>query len=173
MSGVLWQPGARKYNCKRPHSSLDYRTPDEFRKALEGRRAMAPLPSQTTTIVDPSTGESTGADSVASCQFDDSGRNIVRGPHFTNSDIYITKTFPMGAGITSRLDAQMFNAFNHPNFALPSNVEAGVPGQSRLDIPARSGTLDSTVAPPTCLFGVGLGGDSSPRMIAFQGRIDF
>jgi hypothetical protein len=67
----------------------------------------------------------------------------------------------------------MFNAFNHPNFALPSNVEAGVPGQAIFDIPARFGTLDSTIAPPTGLLGVGLGGDSSPRMIAFQGRIDF
>ena len=37
------------YNCERPHSSLDYRTPQEFKLALEGRGAMAPLPSQTTT----------------------------------------------------------------------------------------------------------------------------
>ena len=29
--------------------------------------------------------------------------------------------------ITFRLDAQMFNAFNHPNFALPGEVEAGYP----------------------------------------------
>ena len=40
----------REYNCERPHSSLDYRTPNEFRKTLEGRGAMAPLPSPTTTI---------------------------------------------------------------------------------------------------------------------------
>jgi putative transposase len=39
-----------EYNCERPHSSLDYRTPNEFRTLLEGRGAMAPLPSQTTTI---------------------------------------------------------------------------------------------------------------------------
>ena len=67
----------------------------------------------------------------------------------------------------------MFNAFNHPNFALPDNVEAGVPEQTAPDIPARFGTLNSTIAPPTGLLGVGLGGDSSPRMIAFQGRIEF
>jgi transposase InsO family protein len=40
----------QEYNCERPHSSLDYRTPNEFRKTLEGRGAMAPLPSPTTTI---------------------------------------------------------------------------------------------------------------------------
>jgi hypothetical protein len=58
-------------------------------------------------------------------QFGDSGRNAVRGPHFTNSDVYITKSFSIREGITLRIDAQMFNAFNHPNFALPSDVEAG------------------------------------------------
>jgi putative transposase len=39
-----------EYNCERPHSSLDYRTPMEFKLALEGSRAMARLPSPTTTI---------------------------------------------------------------------------------------------------------------------------
>ena len=39
-----------EYNGERPHSSLDYRTPNEFRTLLEGRGAMAPLPSPTTTI---------------------------------------------------------------------------------------------------------------------------
>jgi putative transposase len=39
-----------EYNHERPHSSLDYRTPNEFRTLLEGRGAMAPLPSPTSTI---------------------------------------------------------------------------------------------------------------------------
>ncbi len=39
-----------EYNCERPHSSLDYRTPQEFKLALEGIRAMARIPSLTTTI---------------------------------------------------------------------------------------------------------------------------
>ncbi len=39
----------------------------------------------------------------------------------------------------------MFNAFNHPNFALPSSVEAGVPGDS---IPSKFGTLESTICRP-------------------------
>ncbi len=127
-------------------------------------------PNAFVSAVDPATGACTGGDSPANCQFGNSGRNSVRGPRYVNSDIYITKTFPVREGITFRLDAQMFNAFNHPNFALPSEVEAGVPGGS---IPARFGTLQSTISPPTGLLGVGLGGDSSPRMIAFQGRIEF
>jgi hypothetical protein len=130
-------------------------------------------PDAFVSVVDPATGQCTGGDSATNCQFGDSGRNAVRGPHFTNSDVYITKSFPIREGVALRIDAQMFNAFNHPNFALPSDVEAGVPGQANLDIPARFGTLESTISPPTGLLGVGLGGDSAPRMIAFQGRIEF
>ena len=127
-------------------------------------------PNAFVSVVDPATGACTAGDSPVHCQFGDSGRNSVRGPHYTSSDIYITKTFPIREGVAFRLDGQMFNAFNHPNFALPSEVEAGVPSGA---IPARFGTLESTISPPTGLLGVGLGGDSSPRMIAFQGRIEF
>jgi hypothetical protein len=127
-------------------------------------------PDAFVSAVDPATGSCVGGDSPASCQFGNSGRNSVRGPHYTNSDVYVTRTIPIKEGITFRLDAQMFNASNHPNFALPSEVEAGVPGVS---VPARFGTLESTISPPTGLLGVGLGGDSSPRMIAFQGRVEF
>jgi hypothetical protein len=127
-------------------------------------------PEAFVSVVDPTTGACTGGDSTIHCQFGDSGRNTVRGPHFTSSDIYLTKTIPLHEGMTFRFDVQLFNAFNHANFALPSTVQAGVPGVS---IPARFGTLQSTASPPTGLFGVGLGGDSSPRAIAFQGRFEF
>jgi putative transposase len=39
-----------EYNCERPHSSLDYRTPMEFKLALEESRAMARLSSPPSTI---------------------------------------------------------------------------------------------------------------------------
>ncbi len=132
-------------------------------------------PDAFVSAVDPTTGAcysgvlGAQSDSPAICQFGNSGRNEARGPHFTYSDMYITKTFSMREGIKLRIDGQFFNAFNHPNFALPSTVEAGVPGS----VPARFGTLQSLTTTPTGLLGVGLGGDSSPRMIAFQGRIEF
>ncbi|MGD1106994.1 MAG: carboxypeptidase-like regulatory domain-containing protein [Terracidiphilus sp.] len=127
------------------------------------------------SVVDPTTGACyTGMlgvqnDNPTICQFGNSGRNSVRGPHFTYSDMYITKSIPIREGIKLRIDAQLFNAFNHPNFALPSTVQAGVPGS----VPASFGTLQSMTSPPTGLLGVGLGGDTSPRMIAFEGRIEF
>jgi len=127
-------------------------------------------PEAFASAVDPTTGACLGGDLAANCQFGDSGRNTVRGPHFTYSDIYLTKRLHIKEGIGLRFDTQFFNAFNHPNFALPGNVEAGVPG---VYVPAKFGTLESTISPPTGLLGVGLGGDSSPRMIAFQARIEF
>ena len=132
-------------------------------------------PDAFVSVVDPTTGACyTGAPGVQNdnptiCQFGGSGRNSVRGPHFTYSDMYVTKSFPIREGIRLLIDGQLFNAFNHPNFALPNTVQAGVPGS----VPARFGTLQSTVPPPTGLLGVGLGGDSSPRMVAFEGRIEF
>jgi len=132
-------------------------------------------PDAFVSVVDPTTGACyTGvlgvqSDNPTICQFGSSGRNSVRGPHFTYSDMYITKAFPIREGIKLRIDGQLFNAFNHPNFALPNTVQAGVPGS----VPAKFGTLESAASPPTGLLGVGLGGDTSPRMIAFQARIEF
>lgn len=127
-------------------------------------------PDAFVSVVDPTTGACVAGDSTASCQFGDAGRNSVRGPHFTDSDIYLSRNFPLLEQISFRFDVQLFNAFNHPNFALPGSVQAGVPGEY---IPPRFGTLQSTISPPTGLLGVGLGGDGSPRMIAFQGRLEF
>jgi hypothetical protein len=70
-----------------------------------------------------------------------------------------------------RFEAQLFNAFNHANFALPTENQAGIPGEPATQ--TGFGALTSTISPPTGLLGVGLGGDSSPRMIAFRGRIEF
>ncbi len=123
------------------------------------------------SAVDPSTGACVGGDSAANCQFGSSGRNQFRGPGFVWSDMYLTKQIPLHEKLTMRLDAQFFNVFNHPNFALPSQVLAGVPGKPSTQ--TGFGALTYTTSPPTGLLGVGLGGDSSPRMIAFQTKLEF
>jgi hypothetical protein len=48
---------------------------------------------------------------------------------------------------------------------------AGVPGKPSTQ--TGFGALSYPTSPPTGLLGVGLGGDSSPRMIAFQARLEF
>jgi hypothetical protein len=121
--------------------------------------------------VDPSTGACQGGDNSQTCQFGNLGRNALRGPEFLWSDFYLTKWFPLSERVKLRFEAQFFNLFNHPNFGLPSMVLAGVPGKPSTQ--TGFGALTYATAPPTGLLGVGLGGDSSPRMIAFQARLEF
>ena len=129
-------------------------------------------PDAFVSVVDPTTGACTGGDSAANCQFGDAGRNTVRGPHFTDSDIYLTKTFPVREGrhvALRRADVQRLQ----PSQLCVAEQCGGRRAGRAEDIPANFGTLESTISPPTGLLGVGLGGDSSPRMIAFQARIEF
>jgi hypothetical protein len=128
-------------------------------------------PDAFVSTVDPSTGACFGGNSSRNCQFGNLGRNALRGPNFTWSDFYLSKWIPLTEQLKLRFDVQFFNVFNHPNFALPSMVLAGIPGNPATQ--TGFGALTSTTSPPTGLLGVGLGGDSTPRMIAFQLRLEF
>jgi hypothetical protein len=128
-------------------------------------------PDAFVSAVDPSTGQCYGGDNAQNCQFGNLGRNSLRGPDFIWSDFYLTKWFPLTEHVKLRFESQFFNVFNHPNFALPSVVQAGIPGQPLTQ--TGFGALTYTTSPPTGLLGVGLGGDSTPRMIAFQARVEF
>jgi Carboxypeptidase regulatory-like domain len=128
-------------------------------------------PNAFVSSVDPSTGACMGGNTPRNCQFGDLGRNALRGPDFIWSDLYITKWFILKERLKLRVDGQFFNLFNHPNFSLPSNVIAGFPGKPSTQ--TGFGAFTSTTSPPTGLLGVGLGGDSSPRMIAFHARLEF
>jgi hypothetical protein len=132
-------------------------------------------PDAFVSTVDPSTGQcySPGGDqdNAQTCQFGNLGRNSLRGPDFLWSDFYLTKWFTLTEHIKLRFESQFFNIFNHPNFGLPSVVQAGIPGEPSTQ--SGFGALSYTTSPPTGLLGVGLGGDSTPRMIAFQARLEF
>ncbi len=128
-------------------------------------------PDAFVSAVDPSTGACAGGDNPQTCQFGNLGRNALRGPDFMWADFYLTKWFRLSEHLKLRVDAQVFNVLNHPNFGLPAVVYAGVPG--RPSTQTGFGALTYTTAPPTGLLGVGLGGDSSPRMVAFQARLEF
>jgi hypothetical protein len=131
------------------------------------------------STVDPSTGKcydsrnpnNPSPDTPKNCQFGNLGRNALRGLNFTWSDFYLTKSFPLTERVKLRFDTQFFNVFNHPNFGLPSMVLAGIPGKPSTQ--TGFGALTYATSPPTGLLGVGLGGDSTPRMIAFQLRLQF
>ena len=97
--------------------------------------------------------------------------DFLRGPGFAWSDFYLTKSFPVTERLKLRFDAQFFNVFNHPNFALPNMVMAGIPGKPSTQ--TGFGAISYATSPPTGLLGVGLGGDSTPRMIALQAHLEF
>jgi len=128
-------------------------------------------PNAFVSAVDPSTGACYGGDSPKTCQFGNLGRNALRGPAFAWSDFYLSKWFALTERVKLRFDTQFFNVFNHPNFGLPSMVLAGIPGKASTQ--TGFGALTYTTSPPTGLLGVGLGGDSTPRMIAFQLRLEY
>lgn len=164
----IFQGSGPKYANRVPGVPL-YRKSSVSGVTLTGSRQWL-NPDAFASVVDPGTGACAGGDSLANCQFGNSGRNNYRGPHFTYSEMYLTKKIPITEHVTFRFDTQFFNVFNHPNFALPGN-QTGTPGKPATQ--TGFGAVTSTISPPTGLLGVGLGGDSSPRMIAFQGRIDF
>jgi hypothetical protein len=128
-------------------------------------------PNAFVSTVDPSTGACYGGNSPQNCQFGNLGRNALRGPDFFWSDLYLTKYFALTEHLKLRVEGQFFNILNHPNFTLPSIVFAGIPGKPSTQV--GFGALTSTTSPPTGLLGVGLGGDSSPRMVALHARLEF
>ncbi len=106
----------------------------------------------------------------ANCNFGNMQRNFLRGPGFHWSDFFLTKTFKLTEQVNFQVSGQFFNVFNHPNFSFPANG-AGVPGET--STLTGFGAISSTVSPATGLLGSFLGGDSSVRMIAFEGKLVF
>src|ERR1700751_312305 len=51
--------------------------------------------------------------------FGDLGRNIYRGPHQQNWDFSLIKNFPLGERQALRFTTDVFNIWNHANFANP------------------------------------------------------
>ena len=105
-------------------------------------------PEAFVSVVDPTTGACTGGDSPATA----SSATRAATPCADRTSLTPTSTspkrFPFEKAVTFRLDAQMFNAFNHPNFALPSEVQAGVPGGSSQ--PGLERSKARSRLPPAC-----------------------
>ncbi len=52
-------------------------------------------------------------------QFGNAGRNIVRGPAYTNVDVSLVRTFRLTTATRLQFRAESFNILNHANFGLP------------------------------------------------------
>ena len=53
--------------------------------------------------------------------FGNSGRNIIRGPKFFNTDLGLLKDTPITERFRLQFRAEFFNIFNNPNFRLPNS----------------------------------------------------
>jgi hypothetical protein len=52
-------------------------------------------------------------------QFGNAGRNIARGPAFSDVDASVTRSFRLGESARLQFRAESFNIANHANFGLP------------------------------------------------------
>jgi hypothetical protein len=90
-------------------------------------------------------------------------RNQYRGPHFFDSDVTVGKNFKLTERFTFNFTTNLYNIFNHPNFANPDlNLADNTFGQPQV-----------TTAPPTGPYGSFFPGLPSGRIIQFAGKIIF
>jgi Carboxypeptidase regulatory-like domain/TonB-dependent Receptor Plug Domain len=100
------------------------------------------------------------------------GRDQIYGPGFMNFDFSVTKNFGIREKMKLQLRAEMFNIFNHPNFALPSNViTPGINADGSVNTTAGpAGVITQT--PDVAQGNPGLGG-GGPRVMQLGIRLEF
>jgi hypothetical protein len=84
--------------------------------------------------------------------FGNAGRNIITGPSFKNADFALMKNTRVRETANIEFRAEFFNIFNHPNLALPGNIESA----------PNFGVISQT--PDVAQNNVGLG-SGGPRLI--------
>jgi len=80
-------------------------------------------------------------------QFGTMGRNIFRDLGFHNIDFSVSKNFRFGERVKAQFRAEMFNVFNHPNFANPNGATSGY-GQNAFADPSVVGSFGCGCATP-------------------------
>ena len=80
-------------------------------------------------------------------QFGTMGRNIFRDQGFHNIDFSVSKNFHFGERMKAQFRAEMFNVFNHPNFANPNGATSGY-GQGAFADPSAVGIFGCSCATP-------------------------
>jgi hypothetical protein len=119
--------------------------------------------------------------------FGNLGRDQIYGPGFWNADFSVSKLFPIRERLSLQFRAELFNIFNHPNFALPTNVintAFGFDGtQKPLPTPSASNNFCNSVqtcfhdglitqTPDVAQGNPGLGG-GGPRVVQLGLRLQF
>lgn len=97
--------------------------------------------------------------------FGNQGRNQYRGPVYFDTDMSLMKAFPIAKWEAARfqIGVQVFNLFNHPNFAQPiSDVSNPL-----------FGSIVNPISPPTSILGAFVGADASGRIIQLKAMFAF
>ncbi|HXK05581.1 MAG TPA: carboxypeptidase regulatory-like domain-containing protein [Verrucomicrobiae bacterium] len=89
--------------------------------------------------------------------------NMFRGTGYFDTDFQVTKNIPIHERAKFGFGVQIYNLFNHPNFANPSGSVTS----------AALGTISSTVVPPTSIYGSFQSGTVSGRVIVVVGKFSF
>jgi outer membrane receptor protein involved in Fe transport len=128
----------------------------------------------------PCTLDPAGSGSASDClpgtqHFGSLGRNSLIGPGYSNFDFSIFKTTPLTERVKLQLRAEIFNLFNHPNFASP--LLPGFAADASFNgidaVTGRGiGFLPITVTPDVGIGNPFLGGGGS-RNIQFAARLTF
>jgi Carboxypeptidase regulatory-like domain/TonB dependent receptor/TonB-dependent Receptor Plug Domain len=109
---------------------------------------------------------------VPAGDFGNLGRNQIFGPGFWNVDFSLSKNTKMTDALALQFRAEVFNIFNHPNFALPTNqIVPGINADGSVNSSAGPAGL-ITQTPDVAQGNPGLGG-GGPRVIQFGLRLQF
>ena len=98
--------------------------------------------------------------------FGNVGRNVIRGPGQNNVDFSIIKRFPISESKNIEFRAEIFNLFNHVNFANPISNFNAVPSTS---INPNTGQITGDPGD----FGRITATSNNPRLIQFAIRVNF
>jgi hypothetical protein len=106
--------------------------------------------------------------------FGDLGRNAFTGPSFKNVDLSVTKTTAISGRLNLQVRLDVFNVFNHANFANPLLPTFGVDFlQNGQDASGRGiGFLPLTATPDVATGNPFLGG-GGPRQVQLAARVTF
>ena len=116
-----------------------------------------------------------GGSCIAGTQhFGNLGRNALVGPHYRNFDFSVAKNNNLGERVKMQIRMDIFNLFNHPNFANPLWPNFGVDFlQNGIDATGRGiGFLPITTTPDVGTGNPFLGGGGS-RNIQLAVRLSF
>ncbi|HWY45738.1 MAG TPA: carboxypeptidase regulatory-like domain-containing protein [Bryobacteraceae bacterium] len=163
---IFWRSGL-------PFSVVDGNTAlGNFSTPIQGTYSGARGPAQTScgeaAAVTPCVNAAAFVDASAATfnnytGFSSQNRNQFRGPGFFDVDMALYKNFRIKEKVNFGVGLQAFNAFNHPNFAVPDATL----GDSTF------GQVTTMQGSPTSPYGNFLGFDSSVRVVQITGKIVF